>query len=333
MKAAYIESYGSASKVKIGEQPKPKAARGCVLIKMKAASVNPIDWKTVKGDLKPLVKPPFPILLGNDGAGIIEELGKGVTGLGVGDEVYFRCRKADTGTYAEYFSIPVDLVAKKPSNMSFEEAASIPLVGLTVLQALKEKGGMKPDSKVLIHAGAGGVGTFAIQFAKACGAFVAATASAKRIDLLNDLGADVIIDYHTQKIEDELSDFDIVLDTLGDDVQEASYQVLKPGGVLVSIQGIPDVETMKYYGAGLMVRLVGALSNRKKQKQAAKHGVRYDYLFMKENGAQLAEIAELIEVGKIKAVIDSTYPLDQVQQAFERSMTGRSQGKIIISID
>ena len=227
MKAAYINAYGGPDQVEIGERPKPKAQIGQLLIKMKAASVNPIDWKTANGDLKALIKPPFPIMLGSDGAGIVESVGESVADFKIGDEVFFRCQKMDTGTFAEYFSVPAELVALKPKNMSFEKAASIPLVGLTVMQSLTEKAGMKAGSKVLIHAGAGGVGTFAIQYAKACGAYVATTASKKRNALLTELEADEIIDYHSQNVEDELSDYDIVLDTLGASVHDASYKTLK----------------------------------------------------------------------------------------------------------
>jgi NADPH:quinone reductase-like Zn-dependent oxidoreductase len=332
MKAAYITAYGGADKVKIGEQPKPKALSGQVLIKMKAASVNPIDWKTVNGDLKALFKPPFPLMLGSDGAGVVERIGAGVSEFKIGDEVFFRCHKMDTGTFAEYFAVPADLVALKPKNMSFNEAASIPLVGLTVTQSLYEKAGMVKGSKVLIHAGAGGVGTFAIQYAKAKGAAVATTASKKRNELLLGLGADEIIDYHSTKIEDVLSGYDIVLDTLGESVHEASYKTLKKGGVLVTVLGIPDNEVIADYGANFIIKIVAKLHNSKMRKSAAKYGASYKHHLMYASGTQLTEIAKLIEEGKIKAIIDSTYPLDQVQAAFARSMTGRAQGKIIITM-
>ena len=330
MRTAYISGYGGAGQVEVGEQPLPHVSSGDVRIAMKAASVNPIDWKTVKGDLKALFKPPFPLMLGSDGAGVVESVGVGVSEFQVGDEVYFRCHKLNTGTFAEYFTLPAELVALKPQNMTFEQAASIPLVGLTVMQALSEKGGMQAGAKVLIHAGAGGVGTFAIQYAKACGAYVATTASKKRNDLLHELGADEIIDYHSQNIEDKLADYDIVLDTLGESVHAASYKTLKKGGVLVTVLGIPDNDTIAEYNANFVVKLVARLHNRKMQKRAAKYGAVYKHHLMYASGAQLTEIATLIEAGKIKAVIDSTYPLDQVQSAFERSMTGRAQGKIII---
>ncbi len=333
MKAAYIRGYGSVDKVEIGEVGKPEAGPDHVLIKMKAASVNPIDWKTVKGDLKALFKPPFPLLLGSDGAGVIEQIGEGVAGFKVGDKVFFRCHKTDTGTFADYFAVPANLVALKPKNMSFEEAASIPLVGLTSTQALDEKGGMLPSSKVLIHAGAGGVGTFAIQYAKAKGAYVATTASKKRKALLAELGADEIIDYHSVNVEDVLNGYDIVLDTLGETAHAASYKTLRKGGVLVSVLGIPDNEVIADYGANFVVKFVAKLHNHKMQKRAASYGAVYKHHLMYAHGQQLADIAKLIEAGKIKAIIDSTFPLDQVAAAFERSMTGRAQGKIIVTMN
>jgi len=333
MKAASINSYGSAEQVQISDVQMPSVPPGHVLVRMKAASVNPIDWKMAKGDLKALAKSDFPVTLGHDGAGIIEQLGKDVSTFETGDEVYFRCFESDTGTYAQYFAIDASLVSKKPETMSFEQAASIPLVGLTSLQVLRERGQMKPDSKVLIHAGAGGVGTFAIQFAKACGAYVATTASKKRNSLLTELGADEIIDYKTQQFEDVLTDYDLVFDTLGGSVQDASYKVLKRGGILVSVLGMPEVTRVKQLTSNVLIVLVSWFHNRKKKRQATKYGVTYKHHFMYSNGSQLEEIATLIDAGKIKAVIDSTYTLDQVAEAFERSMTGRVQGKVIITID
>lgn len=311
----------------------PVLKPGHVLIEMRAGSVNPIDWKMANGDLKALIKLKFPLLLGNDGAGVIQAVADDVSGFKPGDEVMLRCHKTDTGTFAERFLIPADLVALKPKSLSFGEAASLPLVGLTTMQALTEKAGMKKGSKVLIHAGAGGVGTFAIQYAKACGAFVATTASQKRHDFLRGLGADQIIDYHTEKIEDVLEDFDIVLDTLGESVHEASYKVLRPGGVLVSIIGIPDTETIKEYKPNLIVRLVSYLHNKKMQRKAAKHDAIYKHLLMYASGRQLAEIVQMVEEGKIKPNIDSSFPLDDINAAFEKSRSGRAQGKIIITIE
>ncbi len=237
-----------------------------------------------------------------------------------------------TGSFAEYISLPVSVLALKPKNTSFAEAASIPLVGLTAVQAL-DKAGLKAGSRVLVHAGAGGVGAFAIQYAKARGAYVATTASQKRFDMLTALGADEIIDYHHERIEDKLQNMDIVLDTLGPSVREASYKTLVKGGALVSIQGMPDPETVARLGANPVIRLVARMSQWKHRRIAANYGAVFKYHWMREDGAGLAKITPLIEAEKIRAVIDSTYPLVQLPQAFNRSASGHAGGKIIIETE
>jgi len=331
MQAAFITAYGLLDKIQVGAQPKPAPAAGEVLVRMQAASVNPIDYKQVLGELKPLIKPAFPLLLGSDGAGVVAELGDGVQAFDIGDEVYFRTPLMQTGSIAEYISLPAAVLALKPKNMSFAEAASIPLVGLTAAQAL-EKAGLKVGSRVLIHAGAGGVGSFAIQYAKAMGAYVATTASQKRFDMLKTLGADEVVDYRNTRIEDELADMDIVLDTLGPKVREASYQALKKGGTLVSIQGMPDPETVAHMGANPIIRIIARMSQLKHQRIASKHDATFKYYWMRESGAELDKISALIEAGKIRAVIDSRFPLSDVQAAFARSASGQAGGKIIVTI-
>ncbi len=297
MKAAFITAYGPLENVKIGEPPKPAPRKGEVLVRIMAASVNPIDWKQAKGDLKPLVKASFPLRLGSDGAGVVEGLGAGVEGVCLNDDVYFRTPLKATGSFAEYICLPASVVAIKPANMSFSEAATIPLVGLTTLQAL-QKAGIKAGSRVLVHAGGGGVGSFAIQYAKAMGAYVITTASQKRVDSLRALGADEIIDYRNQRIEDHAREMDIVFDTLGSDVHEASFQTLKKGGVLVSIQGIPDPETVARIGGNALVGGLARLNQWKIRRKAARHGVVYIYHWMHESGAELGQITKLIEAGK-----------------------------------
>lgn len=333
MKAAFINEYGSFDKVVIGEMAMPIITEHEILVEMKAASINPIDWKIVKGGLKFLTKPQFPLILGSDGAGIIVDIGSKVSNFKLGDEVFFRCDKNNIGTYAEYLAIPEELTALKPKNMNFEEAASIPLVGLTTYQALIEKGGLTKNQKILIHAGAGGVGTFAIQFAKAHGAHVATTASRKRNELLKDLGADQIIDYRTQQIENELSDIDIVYNTLGDSVLTSSYQTLNPEGVVVNILGMPDPESIAKYTSNPIPKWASQCIHWIKQKKASKYNAVYKHHLMYANGKQLGEIAKLIEANKIRAVIDSTYPLEKIKEAFKHSENGHTQGKIIITFN
>ena len=332
MKAAFTEQYGPNDTVQVGERPMPELGPGQVRIQLRAASVNPIDYKTRDGDLKRMIPLQFPIILGSDGAGIVQSIGSDVTRVKAGDEVYFRCLKTATGTFAEYLCIDADLVALRPQNISMEESAAIPLVGLTSYQALIDKAGLKAGQKVLIHAGAGGIGSFAIQLAKSVGAHVATTASAKRVPYLESLGADQIIDYKTQKFEDELSRLDVVFDTLGGESQAKSFGVLKPGGVLISIVGIPDPASMKRFGAGFIARIVSTFVHWRIQRRAQKFGVRFIHHLMDASGPQLDTLRALVEEGKIRSHIDSVHTLDNVRDALARSESGRAQGKIIVRI-
>ncbi len=332
MKAAIIRKYGKLDNIEFINIDIPDARENQIVIKMKAASINPVDWKIVKGDLKPILSLTFPLCLGSDGSGVVEKVGRGVTKFKVGDEVYFRSEISEMGTYAEYFSIDEKLAAMKPKNMSFVEAASIPLVGLTSYQALKILAKIKEQSKVFIHAGAGGVGTFAVQFAKYCGAHVATTASEKRFDLLSELGVDEIIDYKKTHFENELHDYDIVFDTLGGSHELKSYQILKNDGVLVSIMGMPDIAALSKLNANPIIKFVSFIAHKIKSVKINKAHINYKYLFMSPSGEQLSEITKIIEAGKIKAVIDSVYKLDQLKAAFEKSREGHSVGKIIIEI-
>jgi len=332
MKATIIRKYGKLDNVEFINVDIPDATENQIVIKMKAASINPVDWKIINGDLKPVLSLPFPLFLGSDGSGVVDKVGDNVTKFKVGDEVYFRSEISKMGTYAEYFSIDENLAAIKPKNMSFVEAASIPLVGLTSYQALKTLAKIKEKNKVFIHAGAGGVGTFAVQFAKYCGAQVATTASEKRFDLLNELGADEIIDYKQSQFENDLHDYDIVFDTLGGAYESKSYQILKKEGVLVSIIGIPDAAALSKLNANAMIKFVSFIAHKIKSFKIKKAQINYKYLFMSPSGEQLSEITDIIEAGKIKAVIDSVYKLEELKAAFEKSRKGHSVGKIIIEI-
>lgn len=332
MRAAFIEQYGSNDVVQVGDLPLPKPRPGQIRVAMRAASINPIDFKTRDGDLKRMIPLDFPIVLGSDGAGIVDALGDGVTKFAIGDEVFFRCSKTATGTFADYFCIEAEYAALKPTNTSFNEAASLPLVGLTSYQVLVDKAGLTSGQTILIHAGAGGVGTFAIQLAKSLGAHVSTTASAKRIPFLTELGADTIVDYRTTKFEDELTDIDVVFDTLGGESQDRSFQVLRPGGILVSVMGIPDPDTMDQYGAGFVPKLVSKIVHWRMQRKVAKQGVRFAHHLMDASGDQLDTIRVLVEAEKIRPIIDSVHQLANIHDALERSESGRAQGKIIVEI-
>jgi len=334
MKASIIRKYGNNEVVEFSEDfPKPIATETDLIIRMRAASVNPIDWKVMRGDAKVLLKYPMPHVLGNDGAGVVIEVGAKVNKFKIGDEVYFRPGKTKiVGTFAEYCAVKQDEVALKPKNISFDEAAGIPLAGLTAWQALFEFGNLQQGQRVLIHAGAGGVGSLAIQLAKSIGAEVATTTSTSNVELVKSLGADIIIDYKKEQFEEKLKGYDLVFDTLGGLIRDKSYQVLKPGGKLVSISGIPTSDIAVDYGLNPIFRGLFFLLNLRNSISANSHKIIYKYLLMHADGDQLSKISKLIEDRKIKPLVDRIFDLKHVRDAFEYQQTGRAKGKIIIHI-
>lgn len=334
MKASIIRKYGNNDVIEYVEDfPKPEVGEDELLIEMRAASVNPIDWKVMKGDVKIIFDYKMPHVLGNDGSGVIVGLGANANKFKVGDEVYFRPgKKKIVGTFAEFCSVKQDEAALKPKNISFEEAAGIPLVGLTSWQALFDLGNLQKGQKVFIHAGSGGVGNIAIQIAKTVGAYVATTTSTANVELVKKLGADLIIDYKKENFQDKLSDYDLVFDTLGGKTRDDSYKVLKPGGTLVSINGIPTPDYAEKFGLNIFIKTLFYLLNMKNNSLAKKHKVNYKYLFMNASGEQLSKITKLIEDNKVKPLVDKTFPLKDVKEAFAYQQTGRAKGKIIIKI-
>ena len=248
MKAIVIDTYGGKEQLKERQIDPPTISDNQVLLEVYATSVNPIDWKVREGYLKEMLPFEFPITLGWDAAGIIAEVGKNVSNFKVGDRVFTRPATNNQGTYAEFVSVDQDLLAKMPEDMTFEEAAAIPLAGLTAWQCLVDFAEIKKGDKVLIHAGAGGVGNFAIQLGKHFGAYVATTASKENEEFVKSLGANQVIDYKEEEFNESLEDYDIVLDAIGGDVLEKSYQVLKKGGKLVSIAGQPSDKDAEKYG-------------------------------------------------------------------------------------
>ncbi|MBK8397740.1 MAG: NADP-dependent oxidoreductase [Leptospiraceae bacterium] len=334
MKASLIRKYGGNEVIEYVEDfPKPVIDNDEVLIEMRAASVNPIDWKVMKGDVKIMMDYKMPHILGNDGAGVVTQIGVNVNKFKVGDEVYFRPgKKKITGTFAEFCVVNHEEAALKPKNLSFEEAAGIPLVGLTSWQALFDLGNLQKGQKVLIHAGSGGVGNIAIQLAKNAGAEVATTTSTTNIELVKSLGADVIIDYKKENFWELLKDYDLVFDTMGGKSREDSYKVLKPGGILISISGIPTPDYADKFGLNPFIKTLFYLLNIKNSSLAKKHKVNYKYLFMNASGEQLSKITKLIEDNKVKPLVDKVFPLKDVKEAFSYQQTGRVKGKIIIQI-
>ncbi|WP_040203359.1 NADP-dependent oxidoreductase [Neobacillus jeddahensis] len=331
MKAMVIDQYGKVP-IRLAEMPTPEMGEYEVLAEIHAASINPVDFKIRDGKVKLLVKYKMPLILGNDFSGVVAKVGAKVTHFKVGDEIYARPRKSKIGTFAEYIAIHEDDIALKPKNLSFEEAASIPLVGLTTYQALHDVLQLQKGEKILIHAGSGGVGTFAIQLAKLMGATVATTASVAGENLVKSLGADKMINYKTEKFEEILHNYDAVFDTLGGETLEKSFEIIKDGGKIVSVSGLPNARFGKEYGSGFFKTLLFAAASRKLTALEKKHHVQYTFLFMKPSGEQLRIIADFIESGKIKPIIDRVFPFEDAQKAMEYAESGRAKGKIIVKI-
>src|SRR5438309_10187185 len=308
MKAIRIHNYGGPEILKYEDAPRPKPQVGEVLVRVHAAGVNPIDWKVREGHMKDFWPHKFPLILGWDLSGVVEELGRGVPQFKIGDEIYSVPDVSRDGAYAEYIVVRESELALKPKSLHHIRAAAVPLAALTAWQALFDTGQLQPGQRVLIHAGSGGVGHFAVQLAKWKGAYVFATASTKNQDLLRELGVDEPIDYTQQRFEDVARKIDVVLDTIGDETQERSWSVLKKGGVLVSIVQPPSEE------------------------KAKELGVRAAFLAAQPNGAQLAEIAKIIDSGKLAPIINRIIPLSEARRAHELSQSGHTHGKIAMRV-
>ncbi|MGG3308275.1 NADP-dependent oxidoreductase [Paenibacillus lautus] len=332
MKAITIEKYGKNVPLVLTEQPVPHIGEHDVLVEIHAASLNPIDYKIKEGKVKLLLSYKFPLILGNDFSGIIVKVGERVSAFKPGDEVYGRPRKSRIGTLAEYIAVHEEDIWLKPQNLSFEESASIPLVGLTTYQAFTDFLHLQKGQKILIHAGSGGVGTFAIQLAKLMGAFVATTASEKGYTLVKSMGADLIINYKKENFEEVLTGYDAVFDTLGGAALEKSFRVLKPGGQIVSISGLPNARFGKEAKLCWMKTAILSIASRKIASLEKKYHTRYHFLFMKSSGAQLKVLQEYIEGGQIKPVIDKVYHLEETAQAFSYLQGGSAKGKVVIRI-
>jgi NADPH:quinone reductase-like Zn-dependent oxidoreductase len=303
MKAIRIHQYGGPEVLAQVEMQRPAPGANEVLIKVKAASVNPVDWKLRAGHVKEIFPVTFPATLGWDVSGTVEETGSGVTAFKRGDEVYALLKG---GGYAEYATADEAVVARKPRTLDYVNAAAVPVAGLTAWQALFEVAQLSSGQKVLIHAAAGGVGNFAVQFANAKGAYVIGTASSKNQAFLRELGVDQAVDYQKTRFEDVVLDVDVVLDTVGTDTQERSFKVLKKGGILVSIVQPPS------------------------QELAAKYGVRALFYGAHASSSNLAEIAKLIDSGKVKIVVETVLPLAEARRAHELSESGHGRGKIVL---
>jgi NADPH:quinone reductase-like Zn-dependent oxidoreductase len=308
MKAVRVHEYGGPEVLKYEDAPRPQAGPGEVLIKVHASSVNPVDWKVRAGHLKQMLNHKMPMIPGWDVSGVIEAVGSGVTRLKRGDEVYSRPDLSRDGAYAEFVTVKESEVALKPKSIDHATAAAIPLAALTAWQALYDAAKLSSGQTLLIHGAAGGVGTFAVQLAKMRGARVIATASKKNHDFLRSLGADEVIDYNTTKFEEVVHGVDAVLDTITGETMERSWKTLKKGGILVSILDPPSPE------------------------KAAAHGVRCHHTFVQPNVEQLNEIAKLVDAGKLKIIIEKSFPLAEARAAQESNATGHTRGKIVLRV-
>ena len=333
MKSLMITKYGDInSSLEEQEIAKPALDENQILIKAYSSSFNPIDFKIVRGDFKAMGKVTFPIGTGRDVSGIIEEIGKNIKKFKKGDKVYSRVNESHVGTMAEYVVSNVNDTALIPSNLSFDESASIPLVGLTTYQALEDIAKLSKGEKILIHAGSGGIGTFAIQLAKHLGAHVTTTTSTKNISFVKGLGADKVIDYTSENYLDEGAVFDVVFDTLGGEHTLNSFKVIKNEGRVISISGAIDGATAEQFGLNKFIRMILAFQARKVTRAASKKNAMYRFLFMSPNGEQLKKIAKLYESGEIKPIIDKTYKFAEAIQALEYLSKGHARGKVIVKI-
>jgi len=332
VKAFIVDRYGKKGSRRMGEMPDPQLQEDDVLVQVHAAGVNPLDSKIAHGEFKLILPYRLPLILGNDFAGVVVRVGSRVRRFEPGDEVYARPDADRIGAFAQFIAIREDSLAIKPKDLTMEEAASIPLVGLTAWQALIEKANLKKGQKVLIHAGSGGVGTFAIQLAKHVGAIVATTTSAANLDWVKALGADIVIDYTKDDFATILRDYDVVLNSLGGDVLEKSLQVLQPGGKLISISGPPDPDFARELGSPWILRQVMRLLSYRIRKKAKRYGVSYSFLFMKASGDQLREISRLIDSRVIRAVVDRVFPFESTNEAMAYVESGRAKGKVVVKV-
>lgn len=332
MKALTFQRYGKSPGLGMTERPRPVPKPDELLVEVHAAGLNPIDNMLMTGAFKPVVKLGLPATVGSDVAGVVVEVGSRVTRFKPGDAVFASVFDLDRGTLADYVAVPEAVAAPKPANLDFVQAASVPMVGLTAWQALKERIGLRAGQKVFIPAGSGGIGTFAIQLAKVLGASVATTTSTRNVDFVRGLGADEVVDYKQQQFQDVLRDYDAVLGTVKGEVIEQSVGILKPGGRIASLVGPLDAAFARKRGLNVLLRIVFGLMSRKILRLAGKRGVAYSFLFVHPDGGQLAEIGALLESGRIRPVIDKVFPFEQATDALAYLAQGRARGKVVVRL-
>lgn len=332
MKAYTIDRYGKNERFQLSEVRVPAIDEDEVLVEIHAAGLNVLDSKIKAGEFKIILPYKLPLILGHDVAGVVTRVGSKVRKFKVGDEVYSRPGDFRIGTFAEYIAIRETDLAHKPKNLTMEEAAAMPLVGLTAWQVLVEKANIQKGQKVFIQAGSGGVGTIAIQLAKHLGATVATTASEKSFEMLKSLGADVLVDYKKEDFEKILGDYDLVLNSQDGETLEKSLHVLKPGGKIISISGPPTKDFAEEANLPWYVKFITGILSKGIRRKAKRLKVDYSFLFMKSNGQQLEKLAVLIEAGIILPVLDQVFPLDRINEAVTYVEGGRVKGKVVVSV-
>lgn len=332
MKAFVINKYGKTEKLHLIDVAKPAVRDNEVLVEIHAAGLNLLDSKIKAGEFKLFLPYKLPLILGHDVAGVVVEVGRAVKKFAVGDEVYARPADFRIGTFAQYIALNEADAALKPNNISMVEAASIPLVALTVWQAFMENAQLKKGQKVFIQAGSGGVGTIAIQLAKHLGLHVATTTSSGNANMVKSLGADVVIDYKTVDFEDVLKDYNFVLNSQDAGTLKKSINILQEGGQVVTISGPPTAEFARQAGLPWFFKIVLSLISLGIRRKASKRHIRYSFLFMQASGDQLEQITRLIESGAIKPVVDKVYPFQQTDQALQYLESGRAKGKVVVTM-
>ena len=330
MKAFRIDRYGGD--IAAADAPEPVLGAGDVLVRVHAAGLNHLDLMLARGEFRATLPYRLPLTLGHDVAGVVQAVGSSVTRFAVGDEVFSRPSDLRIGTFAERIAIPEGDLARKPASTSMIEAASLPLVALTAWQALVERARVAPGDRVLIHGGAGGFGSIAVQLAKHLGAHVAATASATNAEWLRELGADEVIDYRAQHFATQLSGFDVVIDSLGGENLEKSLRVLRPGGRAIGIAGPPDPAFAREKAVNPAIRLAIRMLSAKIRRLARRRQVDYSFLFMKADGAALAEIAALVDAGALRPVVGRVHPFTETPAALADLAKGGFRGKVVVSV-
>jgi alcohol dehydrogenase len=332
MRAFVLTGYGAISdNVRLAQLPDPVAASGEVLIEIHAASLNPIDFKIVHGDLKRVSKYKLPRPFGFDASGIVRSVGAGVSRFKPGDEVFARASRETIGSFAEQIALDEQFVALKPVMVTHPEAASLPLVGLTTLQGFA-RANARAGQRILIHAGSGGVGTFAVQYARHLGLHVTTTTSSKNVDFVRSLGADSVIAYDRENYLEHGDGYDIVYDMLGGAFTVDAFKVVKRGGTVISLSGPPDRDFARREGAGMLVRVAVWLMGRKVYAASEKAEAAYCWFFTESNGEQLRDIAALIDRGAIKPVIDREFAFERLPEALSYLEAGRARGKVVLRV-